>query len=69
MWTSECVHADSCPAALTSLGPQTLDSLYRKLQLVPGFDATIDELDMFLLAVKAEGVLSQRSDGRYIVSK
>lgn len=53
---------------LTSLGPKTIDEIQRNLEsFADDYEQTQEELGAFMHAVRLEGLVDLKSDGRWIL--
>lgn len=53
---------------LTSLGPKTLQEIQRNLEsFADDYAQTQDELEVFMQAVRQEGLVDQKNDGKWIL--
>ena len=53
---------------LTSLGPKTLQEIQRNLEsFADDYAQTQEELEVFLQAVRQEGLVDQKNDGKWIL--
>lgn len=53
---------------LTSLGPRTIDEIQRNLEsFADDYSQSQEELGAFMQAVRQEGLVDQKSDGRWIL--
>lgn len=53
---------------LTSLGPKTLHEIQRNLEMfTDDYAQTQDELEVFLQAVRQEGLVDLKNDGKWIL--
>lgn len=55
---------------LTSLGPKTLQEIQRNLEsFADDYGQTQEELEVFMQAVRQEGLVDQKNDGKWILSQ
>lgn len=53
---------------LTSLGPKTLQEIQRNLEsFADDYTQTQGELEVFMQAVRQEGLVDQKNDGKWIL--